>query len=160
MSDPAAIIDLQPAEAVRPPEWYRIRPPTADELPGVYKAWADTWKRSRSAGCIPNDLFDQVHSALVSQLLDRGMQIRVLVAAIRPAVVLAWVAFEPDRRGDGVIVHYAYTREGFRERGYARFLLDDIGAGKKFIYTHQTGAGAQCWPEAKHNPGIARRKTL
>lgn len=126
----------------------------------MYEAWAGTWKRSRAAGCIPNDLFDRVQSELVAQLIARGMEIRVLTSAVQPRVVLAWIAYERDpRTPGGVVVHYLFTRPEFRRRGYAQFLLDDIGAGEKFIYTHKTGF-ARYWPQARHNPGVARRKDL
>ncbi len=156
-------LELQPVTAPPPAEsaapWFDIRPPAAVELPSVYEAWAGTWRRSRSAGCIPNNLVNEVTYACITQLLQRGMQVAVLCARSHPEVVLAWVAYERDRRSEQVIVHYAFTREGFRQRGLCQALLDSIGAGSKFIYTHQTGF-AKYWPEAYHNPGIARRKSL
>lgn len=139
--------------------WYSIRPPTAEELPAVYESWAGTFKRSRSAGCIPNHLFAEVTFTAISQLLARGMKVLVLVANSHPDVVLGWVAYEQDTRSDQVIVHYLFTKDGFRQRGLAKTLLARIGAGEKFIYTHHTPF-AKYWPGAYHNPGIARRKAL
>jgi hypothetical protein len=147
-----------PAE-VAASTWYQVRPATPEELPGVYEAWAGTWKRSRSAGCIPNHLFNEVTFTAITQLLSRGMKVLVLAAKSHPDVILAWIAYELDKRGDQPIVHYAFTKDGFRERGLCRTLLAHIGAGENFIYTHQTGY-AKYWPKAFHNPGIARRKDL
>jgi hypothetical protein len=142
-----------------PGTWFVIRPPDSVEMTGIYEAWAGTWKRSRAAGCIPNHLFEKVTGAAITQLLERGMEIRVLAAATHPGVLLGWVAFERDRRADGVIVHYLFTREPVRQRGIAKLLLADIGAGDRFIYTHKTGC-SRWWPRARHNPGAARRKEL
>lgn len=162
---PTRLISATPVDtAARPteaaaPAWYSIRPATPAELPGVYEAWAGTWKRSRSAGCIPNHLFNEVTFTAITQLLQRGMKVAVLVADAAPELVLAWVAYEADARSDQMIVHYLFTKDGFRQRGLAKTLLAHIGAGEKFIYTHQTGF-AKYWPQAYHNPGIARRKSL
>ncbi len=149
--------DSQPATG--PTSWYAFRPPTADELQGVFEQWSGTWKRSRAAGCIPNDMFDDVTRAAITQLLTRGMEIRGLCARSHPDVLLAWVAFERDPKKPGVICHYLFTREPVRKRGLAKLLLADIGAGEKFIYTHRTACAAW-WPRAIHNPGVARRKSL
>lgn len=159
MSELAAVAhDSQPAPEVVP--WYAFRPPSADEMQGVIEAWSGTFKRSRSAGCIPNDMFEDVTRAAITQLLGRGMEIRGLVAASHPEVLLSWVAFERDLRRPGApIVHYLFTREPVRRRGLAKLLLADIGAGEKFIYTHRTACAAW-WPRAMHNPGPARRKSL
>lgn len=157
MSPELALEEL-PVSA-EPQPWYVVRAPSPEELPAVFEAWAGTWKRSRSAGCIPNHLFAEVTFTAITQLLERGMQVLVLAARSHPDVPLAWVAFERDKRADQVIVHYLFTRDSFRRRGLAQTLLDSIGAGQKFIYTHQTGY-AKYWPDAFHNPGIARRKEL
>jgi hypothetical protein len=146
-----------PAEVA--PAWYRIRPATPEELPSVYESWAGTWRRSRSAGCIPNHLFNEVTFTAITQLLQRGMKVAVLAAKAAPGTALGWIAYERDKRSDQVIVHYLFTKDGFRQRGYGQLLLDEVGAGRKFIYTHQTPF-AKYWPDAYHNPGIARRKDL
>lgn len=155
--------DISPADLSPPPvqpAWYELRSASPEELPVVCETWAGTWKRSRAAGCIPNDLFDRVTYAAIQQLLDRGMQVRVLVDRGRPDLVLSWVAYELDPRKPGsAVVHYVFTREPLRRRGYAQLLLDDIGAGRDFVYTHKTGF-SRYWPGATHNPGIARRKEL
>lgn len=142
-----------------PASWHEIRPATPAELPSVYESWAGTWRRSRSAGVIPNHLFNEVTFAAITGLLQRGMRVDVLTARAAPSVVLGWIAYERDRRSDQVIVHYLFTKDGFRRRGYAQLMLDEVGAGRKFIYTHQTPF-MKYWPDAYHNPGIARRKDL
>ncbi len=130
-------------------------------MQGVIEAWSGTWKRSRAAGCIPNDMFEDVTRAAITQLLARGMEIRGLCASSHPSVLLSWVAFERDKRKPGApVIHYLFTREPVRGRGMARLLLDSIGAGKRFIYTHQTTFAKKYWPDAVHLPGIARRKSL
>lgn len=141
--------------------WYEVRPAAPEELPAVYESWAGTWKRSRFAGCIPNHLFNEVTFAAITGLLQRGAAVAVLTARSAPSVVLAWVCYEPDTRSPQTIVHYLFTKDGLRQRGYSKLLLRAIGIepGEKFIYTHETPfvryyRGGYC------NPGIARRKSL
>jgi hypothetical protein len=150
---------LPPPTETAASSWHLLRPATPVELPSVYESWAGTWRRSRSAGCIPNHLFNEVTFTAITQLLQRGMRVSVLTAKAAPSVVLGWIAYERDTRSDQVIVHYMFIKDGFRQRGYAQLMLDEVGAGRKFIYTHQTPF-AKYWPAAYHNPGICRRKAL
>lgn len=139
--------------------WFDIRPAAPAELAAVMESWAGTWKRSRSAGCIPNHLFNEVTFTAITQLLQRGMRVLVLTAKSHPEVVLAWIAYEHDTRDQQPIVHYLFTKDGFRQRGLSKALMAHIGAVDKFIYTHQTGF-AKYYKGGYHNPGVARRKEL
>lgn len=148
-------------EAVRADQWYTIRPHATEDLPVVHETWAGTWKTARAAGCIPNNLFDAVHKALVDQLLNRGMKIDVIVPSNRPSQVMGWIAYEPDPKSPGkALVHYVFVKAPFRRRDLANTLLAHVGnADGKFVYTHETSF-ARYWPRAYHNPGVARRKDL
>jgi hypothetical protein len=139
--------------------WFEVRPAIAEELPAVFEAWSGTYKRSRSAGCIPNHLFDSVQLATMTGLLQRGARVSVLVARDAPSVVLAWVCWEHDKRAAAPIVHYVFTRDGLRQRGYAGLLLRAIGATGRFLYTHETSF-SKYLRGGVHNPGPARRKHL
>jgi hypothetical protein len=150
---------MKAPSAVQGPLWYEVRPATAAELPAVFESWLGTYKRSISAGTIPNHLYNEVQLATITGLLGRGAKVAVLCSREAPAVVLAWVCYEADRRSVEPIVHYLFVKDGFRQRGYAGLLLKSIGAGDRVLYTHQTSF-AKYWPRARFNPGIARRKTL
>jgi hypothetical protein len=139
--------------------WFEIRPAAPEELPAVFEAWVGTYKRSRTAGCIPNHLFESVQLATITGLLQRGARVDVLCAREAPAVVLAWVCWEHDKRAAAPIVHYAFTRDGIRERGYMTLLLKAIGATGRFLCTHETSF-MKYLRGAVHNPGPARRKHL
>lgn len=151
------VVDLEASDTT----WYSIRPAAPGELPFVFESWAGTYKRSKSAGCIPNDMFEAVTFRAIEQLLGRGMEVLVLAARSHPDVILAWVAYERDQRKAQPIVHYIFTRDGFRRRGLATTMLARIGAGPgtKFLYTHQTPF-ARYFPQGHWEPGIARRKSL
>ncbi len=147
------------AQELFPTPWFDVRPATPEELPAIFEAWAGTFRKSRAAGCVPNHLFNEVTFAAITQLLTRGMQVRVLTARSHPSVVLAWVAYEPDKRSAQTIVHYLFTKDSMRRRGLAKALMTAIGVGKTFIYTHQTSF-SKYFRGGYHNPGVARRKDL
>lgn len=139
--------------------WFEIRPAAQDEMPAILESWLGTYKRSQSAGTVPNHLYASVQTACIDGLLARGAKVSVLCARSTPDLVLAWVCHEADRRGPAPIVHYLFTKDAVRDRGYASLLLRSIGAGDgRFIYTHQTSFSKR-WPRARWNPGIARRKS-
>jgi hypothetical protein len=89
----APAVNAPPPAEAEPASWHELRPAAPAELPGVYESWAGTWRRSRSAGCIPNHLFNEVTFTAITQLLQRGMRVDVLTAKAAPSVVLGWLAY-------------------------------------------------------------------
>lgn len=147
-----------PAEP-EPAPWHEIRPATPAELPSVYESWAGTWRRSRSAGVIPNHRFSEITFEAITQLLQRGARVDVLTAKAAPGVVLGWIAYEHDRRSDQLVLHYLFVKDGFRRRGYSKLLLAAAGVGEKFLYTFSTPF-MRYYKGGFHMPEIARRKLL
>ena len=141
--------------------WFCIRSHTAEDQPAVYESWLGTFKISRAAGCIPNNLFDQVYSVAIDQLIERGMKVDIICPANRPSQMLGYVAYEPDPKATGKsVVHYLFVKAPFRRRGLATTLLAHVGnADGRFVYTYQTSF-SKYFPAAFHNPGLARRKAL
>lgn len=154
MSDLADHVEVQAV-----PAWFDIRPAAPTELPAVYEAWAGTYKRSKSAGVIPNHLFEQVTFTAITGLLQRGARIDALVAKSYPDTVLAWIAYEQDRRSSQPVVHYMFVKDGFRRKGLAKTLLAYVGGSERFVYTHETPF-MKYFKGGYHNPGLARRKNL
>lgn len=155
----SAVLALVEPEAS--PAWYDLRPAAPSELAAVMEAWAGTYRKSRSAGCIPNHLFNEVTFTAITQLLQRGAHVQVLVDKRAPELVLAWICFEQDKRSSQPVVHYMFVRDGFRQRGLSKVLLAAAGmqSDGKFVYTHSTPF-MQYYPGGYWNPGIARRKAL
>lgn len=153
---PAVDGDLTSAGA-----WFSIRPMQPSDVSLVMESWLGTWKTARAAGCIPNNLFDQVQTALIDQLLVRGMHIDVITPSNRPSQVMGWIAYEPDPKSPGKsIIHYVFTKAPFRRRGIAATLIARVGNGDgRFVYTHETSF-ARYWPRAFHMPALARQKEL
>ncbi len=160
----AATLDTQPgdgSEQFAAGAWYAFRPSSAEDFQLVLESWLGTWKTARAAGCIPNNMFDQVQTALIEQLLARGMKIDVITPSNRPQQVMGWIAYEADPKAPGKsLVHYLFVKAPFRRRGLANTLLRHVGNDDgRFVYTHETSF-ARYWRKAYHNPGLARRKAI
>ena len=136
--------------------WYVTRPPTPSAIPGLLQVWADTYRKSRWAGALPNNIYWDAYSEAFRQLLNRGARVLVAASAEHPELVLGWIVYEPTARGE-VVCHYAYVKPLYRRRGLANALLDAAGLTKDCVYTFRT-EDARFWPKAKYVPGIARRK--
>lgn len=160
----AADMDTQPmggSEQLSAGAWYIFRPATQDDMQLIDETWLGTWKTARAAGCIPNNMFDEVQRALIAQLLNRGMKIDVIAPSNRSHQVMGWIAHEDDPKAPGkAVVHYLFVKAPFRRRGLANTLLRHVGNGDgRFVYTHETSF-ARYWPRAYHNPGLCRKKSL
>jgi ribosomal protein S18 acetylase RimI-like enzyme len=128
-----------------------IDTPTADELKFVYDAWAQSFRKSKWAGCIPNHLYDQVSRETARTIFDRGAVVLVAVTPIAgqeeefPAVrrVMGFVVAEPMRN----TLHFLYVKEKFRGVGIGHGLLEavvkDFDPELNFKYTHRTNASTR-----------------
>lgn len=102
-------------------------------------------------------MYRDVQMSTIEHLLGRGARILVASNSERPDQVVGWLCYEDTSRGDRV-VHYIFTNAAFTKRGVANALLAAAEIPKSFTYTHRT-QGSACWPGAKFNPGVARRKS-
>jgi hypothetical protein len=130
--------------------------PEPADLPRLFESWVGTYRNSPWAGTVPNTHYRETQMSTIEHLLGRGSKILVASNAERPEQVVGWICFEDSSRGDRV-VHYLFTNAPFTKRGVATALLAAAEVPSNFTYTHRT-PGSACWPRAKHNPGIARRK--
>lgn len=135
---------------------YAVRPPTPSELPGLFDEWGESFRKSRWAGNLPNNIYWPAHLEAFQQLLNRGARVLVCCSADYPSVKLGWLVFETTARGERV-AHYVYTAPLYRRQGIANFLLAEAGLTKDCVFTFRTEQ-ARFWPKARHVPGIARRK--
>lgn len=124
--------------------------PTADEFKFVKDSWANSFRKSPWAGCIPNHLYDQVSRETIRSILDRGALVLVAVTPIAgqedefPAVrrVMGYSVSEPQKG----VLHWLYVKagpdgNGYRGMGVGRSILDKtvaLFAGHAFTYTFRT----------------------
>jgi GNAT superfamily N-acetyltransferase len=122
--------------------------PTADELKLVFDSWANSFRKSPWAGCIPNHLYDQVSREVQRSIMDRGARVLVAVTPIEgheaefPEVrrVMGYSVSEPERG----ILHFLYVKAPYRGIGVGRALKQrtviDFSAGQQWTYTFRTRA--------------------
>jgi GNAT superfamily N-acetyltransferase len=124
-----------------------ITTPTADEMPLVYDAWANSYRKSPWAGTVPNHLWDSVSRESIKSLLSRGARVLVAVTPVAgheaeyPAVrrVMGYSVSEPSRR----VLHWLFVKEKFRRVGIGRALLDATCPDGAYTYTHRTRASSR-----------------
>lgn len=151
----------------------QFAPPTADEYPLIYDAWANSFRKSPWAGCIRNCDYDQVSRATIGEILARGA--RVITAVQDPEGggqrrVLGYSVSEP---GDQVL-HWLFVKRDYRGMQIGtqllRWTIADWTPYKPWRYSHRTrasvkflntatghpaGRGNDCWI---HDPVPARVK--
>lgn len=127
--------------------------PTVDEFKLVKDAWANSFRKSPWAGCIPNHLYDQVSRESIRSILDRGARVLVAVTPIHgredefPAVrrVMGYSVSEPHRG----ILHWLYVKAGpdglgYRGVGIGRAILErtilEFNPNVEWTYTFRTRA--------------------
>lgn len=125
----------------------------------ILDSWLSSYKLSKWAGCVPNNLYVPTHEVAIEQLLGRGARVRAIVAKDAPDQLLAWVCYEPWQRG--LVVHYAYCKEIYRRNGLVKGLLADIGYkyGDRAYNTFRT-TYCKYFPGFRYAPELARKKSL
>jgi hypothetical protein len=107
--------------------------PTADEFKFVKDSWANSFRKSPWAGCIPNHLYDQVSREAIRSILDRGALVLVAVTPIagqeeqfpEARRVMGYSVSEPRHN----ILHWLYVKagpdgNGYRGMGVGRSILE------------------------------------
>ena len=138
--------------------------PRADELPLVYDAWANSFRKSPWAGCIPNHLYDQVSRTTIGEILSRGARV---IAAVQDLPdgnrrVCGYSVSEPQ------ILHWLFVKLDYRGMGIGKQLLAEtvkdwptdstFDAGHPpWKYTHRTRSSARFLGDGwTHDPVPAR----
>lgn len=95
--------------------------PRPDEMSLVYDAWANSFRKSPFAGCIPNHLFDEVSRADISGLLDQGSRVIVATQDIPEGErrVMGYSVSEPHIPA----LHWLYVKRDYRKMGVGKALL-------------------------------------
>ncbi len=141
-----------------------IDAPAADEFKLIYDAWANSFRKSQWAGCVPNHLWDSVSRETARTIIERGAQVLVAVTPVEGQDdtvrrVMGFVVAEPHRS----TLHFLYVKEMFRSCGVGTALLD--AACKEFNpeldrrYTHRMRASTRfLGPKWQWDPVAARIK--
>lgn len=142
-----------------------IDAPRPEEFKIIFDAWANSFRKSPWAGCVPNHMWDAVSREAARSILDRGARVLVAVTPIAgqedqfPEVrrVMGYSVSEPDRG----ILHWLYVKEKFRGVGIGSALLEATcpESTGEWQYTFRTKASAKfLGPRFNWDPVHARVK--
>lgn len=134
----------------------KIGAPTADEYAFVYDAWANSFKKSPWAGCVPNSLWDTVSRQLIRSTLERGAIVQVATVDIEGQDgrrVAGYTVTEPERN----ILHWLFVKADFRRLGVGKRLLAVACPDGDWTYTCRTRASSKfLGPRFRWDPVAAR----
>lgn len=125
-----------------------IDDPQPDEFKIIYDAWANSFRKSPWAGCVPNNLWESVSRSMMTDIVDRGARVRVAVTPIAgreeefPGVrrVMGYSVSEPVAH----VLHWLYVKDDFRKMGIGRALKADAAPGNdSWTYTCRTRASGR-----------------
>lgn len=106
--------------------------PTEDELKFILDSWTSSYRNSKYAGTVPNNLWQEVQRSTIVQLMTRPA-CRTTVA-LTPLPDIPSKYNIPEYRGRGRvmgysvaepgILHWIYTKKDYRRLGVAKSLLE------------------------------------
>lgn len=133
---------------------YRPWTDAGDDSKLVYDSWLNSWRTSRYAGVVPNNLYYDTTRAAIAGLIARGAT--VLMAEYK-GELLGYICGEVK---DGKTVHhYTYVKDPFLRRGVEEALLARLPGTKPgwFTFAQERFLREKQW---KHAPEMARRLSL
>jgi ribosomal protein S18 acetylase RimI-like enzyme len=138
--------------------------PTSDELKFVLDSWSSSFRASKYAGCVPNNIWEETHRRSMTQLMTRS-NCRTVVALTPTSDgsrgrIAGYSVSEPG------VLHWLYVKKDYRRLGVGRLLLDTLvkyqfnEVEKAFPrFTHMTDAARRFLPPGwKWDPIPARVK--
>ena len=134
-----------------------FRPATRDDVMDIVDWWVHSFKRSKWAGCTPNNKVKEVFGESIRQLLARGSKLLLAVNPDNEAQVLGFICTEKTKL-DEPVVHYLFVKDYYRRHGISKQLLEaaNIPTDGSAFFTHRTAFSK--YYRGKHVPEIARRK--
>lgn len=131
---------------------WKIRPSTKEDVSFVMDSWLRSFRKSPYSGVVPRNLYVQVYSECIRQLLARGARLMVACNPEAPEQILGFICYESPG-----VLHYVYVKELYRDSGIAKSLVAYAGLDRKTMrYTFRTFGSR--WLGGVHQPEIARKK--
>lgn len=133
-----------------------VRDAEPEDLNFIKSSWFKSYRSSKSAGVIPNDLYYEYMNRVFENLVGRGATIRVATAADR---ILGWICseFTTDMKP---VVHYIYVKDPYFKFGVGELLRDEAFPDllEPGFYTCESKIVVKYFSDFRHAPEIARRK--
>ena len=136
------------------PSGLSFRPPTRDDLNWVIKSWTRSYANSPWSGSMSRERQVQAIRGTILDLIQRGAEVSLVCLSARPDFILGFICFE--QTSDGSVVHYVYTRHGYRESGIGSALIESIANNAKVRTSHRTPLGDHLFKGSQYNPRLSR----
>jgi ribosomal protein S18 acetylase RimI-like enzyme len=137
----------------------KVRTARKSDIKFVLDSWSKSYRTSPWAGVVPNNKWHDLIRDLITQLVARGAVIHVAADDTNDDHILGWVCTE--KRGNEMVLHYAWVRPEKRAQGIATRLIDestDRPSECKWFYTCRTNLSRGITQGMVFAPAIARRK--
>ena len=136
------------------PNGLTTRPPTSDDLGFVMKAWIRSYANSPWSGAMTRERQVAAIRGTIFDLLKRGAEVSLVCLSARPDFILGFVCSE--QTSEGPVVHYVYTRFGYRQCGIASALVESIAKSARVKTSHRTPLGDYLFKGSQYQPRLAR----
>jgi GNAT superfamily N-acetyltransferase len=107
--------------------------------------WSGAMTRERQVAAIRGTIFD---------LLKRGAEVSLVCLSAKPDFILGFICSE--QTSEGPVVHYVYTRFGYRQCGIASALVESIAKNARVKTSHRTPLGDYLFKSNQYQPRLAR----
>ncbi len=134
-----------------------FRSATTSDVPFLLDSWMKSWRTTKWAGCIRNDMYYEVQRSTIEGLIARGAEFIIACSAKNPDNILGWICHEPGQQA--TVIHYLYVKDPYVRLDIQRQLLDRVPGSKPGFYTHAYRQVQEvCGKGWRHCPEIARRR--
>ncbi len=136
----------------------QLRDSKPADLSLVFDSWMRSWRSSKWAGVIPNNLYFDTMRTLIEDLITRGAKITIAAHEENPDLILGWACYEIKE--GRTVLHYLYIRDGYvgSSQDIADKLLEATPGDKPgFVTFKMQHKDLKSWT---HAPEIARRLAL
>lgn len=90
-------------------------------MPLTFQSWSRSYRAEPSSQRMGERAFYVAHRDVIDRLLASGAKVFVARDTDNPVFLYGWLCAQ--RHEDSLVVHYAYTKRPWRERGIAHALL-------------------------------------
>jgi hypothetical protein len=131
-----------------------VRDAQREDVPLIFDSWMKSWRVSKYAGVIPNNIFFPTTRTNIEHLIARGAIIKVACLESDTNLILGWLCYE--NVGDAVCVHYVYVKDPYLTKGVGEELAK--GLPETGFYSYRCSQIEDFFPKYRWEPVIARRK--
>lgn len=117
---------------------WQIRKAMPADIPFIYSSWLKSFKYGSTLGkSMRKGIFFEQYREVIDLILSDS---QVVIACLKdsPEVILSYLVYESYSMNSNYIIHYAFTKESFRNMKIVNSLVEHMGEIKPIVYTHST----------------------